>query len=106
MKKLNTATVTWISWNNFGSILQAFALQQTLLRLGVNNKILCDRRIAIQPLSLRQRIIKIKNTILRRNINPSDTMFTKFKKRYLHIDTTSHYSRLNKRYDLVALPQA
>lgn len=100
MKKLNTATVTWISWNNFGSLLQAFALQQTLLKLGVRNRILCDRKYAIPPLTLRQRLGKLKNKILKRNINPSDAMFDKFRKRYLRIDTTTRHSTLNQRYDV------
>ncbi|MBP3499279.1 MAG: polysaccharide pyruvyl transferase family protein [Akkermansia sp.] len=100
MKKINTATITWISWNNFGSLLQAFALQQILLKLGVRNKILCDKRFAIPKISLRKRIKKLKNIILRKNINPSDTMFTKFRKRFLQIDTTASYSTLNKRYDI------
>lgn len=100
MKKINTATVTWISWNNYGSLLQAFALQQILSKLGVRNKILSDSRYAIPKLTLRQRIVKLKNIILKKNINPSERMFREFRERYLRIDETASYSRLNKRYDI------
>ncbi len=44
-KKNNTATVTWISWNNYGSLLQAYALQYTLKELGFDNHIISDERI-------------------------------------------------------------
>lgn len=40
-----TATITWISWNNYGSLLQAYALQQTLKSLGFDNHIISDERI-------------------------------------------------------------
>ena len=44
-RKTNTATVTWISWNNYGSLLQAYALQYTLKSLGYDNHIISDERI-------------------------------------------------------------
>ena len=44
-RKTNTATVTWISWNNYGSLLQAYALQHTLKSLGYDNHIISDERI-------------------------------------------------------------
>lgn len=40
MKK--TATITWITYSNFGTYLQAFALQQFIKSLGYENKILDD----------------------------------------------------------------
>lgn len=43
MKK--TATVTWIKYNNFGSYLQAYALQQVILRQGFDNDILDDTSV-------------------------------------------------------------
>lgn len=65
-KKPNTATVTWISWNNYGSLLQAYALQHTLKLLGYDNHIISDERIVYphkytqvdSPISPLQRIRK------------------------------------------------
>ena len=42
---MKAAIVTWISYNNYGTLLQAFALQQQLNRIGIENTILYDRRI-------------------------------------------------------------
>ena len=40
MQKISTATVTFHASHNYGSMLQAYALQQTLLSLGVDNEII------------------------------------------------------------------
>lgn len=40
-----TATVTWIKYYNFGTYLQAYALQQVVLSLGFKNEILDDSLI-------------------------------------------------------------
>lgn len=40
-----TATVTWIKYHNFGTYLQAYALQQAVLSLGFQNEILDDSLI-------------------------------------------------------------
>ena len=53
-----TATVTWIKYNNFGTLLQAYALQQYILSLGYENHILNDKTI---PLSIKP-ITKYKRT--------------------------------------------
>ena len=45
MSKIKTATVTWISYKNFGTYLQAYALQQILLKLGFENDIISDKKI-------------------------------------------------------------
>ena len=42
---MKTATVTWITYNNYGTELQAFALQHYIEELGVENIILSDSNI-------------------------------------------------------------
>lgn len=42
---MKTATVTWITYNNYGTLLQAYALQKQLEHLGHENDILSDRII-------------------------------------------------------------
>lgn len=39
---MKSATVTWITYNNYGTELQAFALQQFILSLGIENVIISD----------------------------------------------------------------
>lgn len=42
---MKTATVTWISYNNYGTVLQAYALQKKIEQLGFENMILDDSKI-------------------------------------------------------------
>ncbi len=42
---MKTATVTWITYHNYGTVLQAFALQKSIEQLGHVNEILSDREI-------------------------------------------------------------
>lgn len=42
---MKTATVTWITYNNYGTLLQAYALQKALEQLGHENVILSDKEI-------------------------------------------------------------
>lgn len=43
---MKTATITWITHNNYGTLLQAYALQQCLQQMGVQNDIVSDHDIA------------------------------------------------------------
>lgn len=42
---MKTATVTWITYNNYGTALQAYALQKYLEKIGVDNVIISDYSI-------------------------------------------------------------
>lgn len=42
---MKTATITWISYNNYGTLLQAYALQKAIEQLGHENVIISDREI-------------------------------------------------------------
>lgn len=42
---MKTATVTWITYNNYGTLLQAYALQRQIEQLGHENMILSDKDI-------------------------------------------------------------
>ena len=42
---MKTLTVTWSSYNNYGTLLQAYALQQKLEQLGFENEILYDAEV-------------------------------------------------------------
>ena len=42
---MRSATVTWITYNNYGTLLQAYALQQYLVSIGIENEIISDEII-------------------------------------------------------------
>jgi len=42
---MKTATVTWITYNNYGTVLQAYALQKYIESLGYENEIISDELI-------------------------------------------------------------
>ena len=46
---MKTATITWITHNNYGTMLQAYGLQQCLRQMGVSNDIISDRKIIHEP---------------------------------------------------------
>lgn len=46
---MKTATITWITHHNFGTMLQAYGLQQCLRQMGVRNDIISDRSIIHEP---------------------------------------------------------
>lgn len=48
---MKTATVTWTTYNNYGTVLQAYALQQELMKLGYENTILCDEKIIAEQVA-------------------------------------------------------
>ena len=59
---MKTATVTWTTYNNYGTILQAYALQQELLKLGYENEILSDKEIIAEQESRNKMNRKKKET--------------------------------------------
>lgn len=98
---VRTATVTWITYPNFGTYLQAYALQQVVKHLGYENWILDDRRFVLLA-PWRACLGRIKRWLLRKPqvkvINPA---FSQFRQQYLQID--EHWrddADLNRRYDM------
>ena len=106
MKK--TATVTWITYKNFGTFLQAYALQQFILSLGYENNIIDDKVIVSKKDNFIARIKKKLLIIFSKkcrkyycNLQESGLKYEQFKKRQLIIDTDlPNYDILNKKYDV------
>jgi len=114
---MKTATVTWITWLNFGSFLQAYALQKILQELGHQNAIIDDGLIVnpagaspddwIKKLSLIKRIyihcrrLMHRKTKFEKEQDVRAKNYLQFKKRFLNIDETLYpLSALNDRYDV------
>ena len=110
------AIVTWIKYNNFGTFLQAYALQQVLLKLGIIPFILDDATI-IEEGRLQKRsdlcrrfmafCKKTIRSLIKRNQGidylrkESDIKYARFKKNFLRIDANIHpLLSLNDRYDV------
>lgn len=101
---LNTATITFHAAHNYGSMLQAFALQQSILRMGADNHIINLRTPAQKRLYQSNRFKKMsfpKNIIFKlfysRYFNQFDTkyrLFEQFQKDYLIL--TPGYSSLKE----------
>lgn len=108
LSELKTATVTWISYYNFGSYLQAYALQTVLKALGVQNVIIDDSRIVFgyKQTFLGKvgiKIFRICNYIKGNNREYilSKECFERFKRKYLILDNRwNDTSDLSNKYDL------
>ena len=96
---LKTATLTWNSFPNYGTMLQAYALQQYLISLGCENQIIDDNSIvyATSKNTKKQNIWKYRLTRLRESLHSDYRSFyasqrkycpkmASFKKKYLKVD--------------------
>ncbi len=109
-KSHSTATITWITYPNFGTYLQAYALQQYIISLGYDNSIIDDATI-IESYSLGKdtwkQKLKIKIKLLSKSFRElqraqkiSFASYNKFKREYLFIDyNTLPLSFLDTRYN-------
>lgn len=105
-----TATITWIASPNFGTFLQAFALQQVVLGLGYDNVIVDDSKVieSKRKITLRMKLGRVKNNLLeflhlRSPQSPDESLqlYNDFKKKYLMIDTEwKNYEDLSNKYDI------
>lgn len=112
LKDKRTATITWLKYNNFGTFLQAYALQQSILKLGYENHILNDECISSPDFSfigICKRIIrrilfwgrKSKDISYSHVIEETNKAYVKFRQKYLVIDddTAGNPSDSLERYD-------
>ena len=106
MKKI--AIITWNTYHNFGTFLQAYALQQYLYALGYENKILDDHIIIGNNVNWKFKIKKILWALSRKSYRiyarssyNSDKLFDNFKKEYLNTDNNiMPLIDLDKKYDI------
>lgn len=116
MKHLTTATVTWITYQNYGTFLQAYALQQVLLNLGYDNVILDDSSIIKSlPKKNKNNPLRVLHSLRRkvlchcspnykeyqRKTEQTRKEYDVFKSKYLKIDSAfSSLSEVGERYDI------
>src|SRR5690554_3953419 len=109
MKKENVAILTWHYYPNYGSALQAYALQESINELGYKTKILNYRNLKFGKISkikyglkyLLPKIFSYNSLILRKFSYP----FLQFQKDFLKetnlIQDESQLPNLCKKFDIV-----
>lgn len=104
MKKI--ANITWITYKNYGTFLQAYALQQYIKSLGFQSAILDDKSIILRTFNWRWEIKRIfcrmtkAYRMFSRSEKTSDKLFENFKNDHLVIEKNiSNIDYLNSEYD-------
>ncbi|MGN0048629.1 MAG: polysaccharide pyruvyl transferase family protein [Bacteroides sp.] len=114
MNKNRVAIVTWVKYHNFGSFLQAYALQRTIEDMGYDVSILDDRDVIEEgrkdspALSLWKRLryrlaksyYRLVNYRFISLCTKSDRLYEAFKSQYLNVDTeVKPFTRLDNKYE-------
>lgn len=104
MKKI--ANITWVTYRNYGTFLQAYALQQYIESLGFQSAILDDESIILRTFNWKWEIKKIfwrmtkAYRLFSRSEKESEEFFENFKNEYLTVEkNVSNIDYLNKEYD-------
>ena len=113
---VKAAIVTWIKYNNFGTFLQAYALQQMLSKIGIDSCILDDSKIIEEGRSVRSsNMLRSLCLSCRRTLSilykygvesylkgeQSDKLYSRFKHEHLRVDAhILPLSALNDKYDI------
>lgn len=101
----NIAIITWINYPNYGTYLQAYALQQYIKSLGYNCKILNDKNYITSSFNWRLELKKIAWVLnehyrnYRNSWNHSLSLYESFKTKHLEIENTISQDDLNIQYD-------
>ncbi len=105
-----TATITWISHRNFGTVLQAYALQRVLQSLGYDNHVIDDRKVLeafprkkFSPLRMLRSIgwLFPKRTAFRRANDDVLRQYDDFRDRYIDMDSEwTDRGELSGKYDV------
>lgn len=106
MKK--TATVTWLNYRNFGTYLQAYALQKAVEGLGYSNKVIDDALVKapkkrFSPVRMLRSVpfLYPKRAEFNRKISASIAQFDSFKNRCISVDKDwKSKEDLAERYDI------
>lgn len=108
-----TATITWLKYNNYGTLLQSYALQKVITKMGYENRILDDSWF-IEPYqrTIRYRFSTLCHKILSKIFNKVGIDFfnvinpithsccRNFVKNYLDVDyDVNDLGRVSERYD-------
>lgn len=100
---MKTATITWIAYKNYGTYLQAYALQQIIKKLGHENHIIYDShfaRYAPNEITVKQRIIEFLKMVLKGKNHLTHFLYKSFARRYLKIDyNVKSIEGLGNKYD-------
>lgn len=96
---MKTATVTWIKHYNYGTYLQAYALQKAICKLGYENDIISDFNI--------QQMEPSKNSFIKKNINRIlhlSRTIDNYKYKKIDLKRLQHYVEFKEKYMSVTDP--
>lgn len=97
------AQITWITYTNYGTFLQAFALQQVLKQLGFNSALIDDSRYVGAIVSMKGRLLSLLSSIYHRTYfknKRQKKLYRSFADSFLTIDRNwIDYKDLNNRYN-------
>lgn len=106
---MKTGTVTWISFRNFGTYLQAYALQKALQNLGCENKVIDDAKVVaafpkkkFSPIRMLRSIPWLfpKRAEFNRKSAMVAALYEDFKKTYIDLDSLwDSRNELDSTYD-------
>ena len=104
----HTATITWVTYCNFGTFLQAYALQKYVTGLGYNNAILDDLSMIVNHANWKYRLkyffLFLFDTRYRRyeiSKKQANELFGNFKCTMLNVDScVSYLSSVDARYEI------
>lgn len=99
--------VTWITYHNFGTYLQAYALQRILKLLGYENYIISDSRFVKKNKNILWGVMAQiyhslgGNQIIAKGVKKANQCYNDFARNYLMIDNVwSNFKDLEDRYDI------
>lgn len=104
---LQTATITWVTYCNFGTFFQAYALQKYVTELGYANAILDDSSMIVSRTSwkyeLKKFLMRVSDESFRRyerSKKQTDRLFGDFKREVLKVDgCVSSLQSVDAKYD-------
>lgn len=98
------AQITWITYTNYGTFLQAFALQQVLNQLGYDSVIIDDSRLVNENISWKSRILIFLSSIYHLNYfknRKRQKLYDNFASSFLNVDYCwRDYGDVNSRYGI------
>lgn len=107
MKNKKVATITWHTYNNYGGVLQAYALRQAIIQLGYNKVDIIDYNPNIQRKKITKkdiyRKLLLRQEYIKKLIKEKNEKFDKFRKDNFTFtrkcDNATELFLLNDQYD-------
>ncbi len=81
---MKTATITWITYDNYGTVLQALSLQDYIKSIGFENEIISDKAIVTELQNQNRKIQNNPQKITQRVVPQDKSVLVRIKKNVFH----------------------